>query len=354
MDDQGHGVRQRPLARNRAGPGQQPVTGFVGHGLVNTFTGGDAPQGTATSKKFRIERRYIGFLIGGGTCCGDGQHRAGLDKTRAGHPAFRHTSPKPKRGNCRPVEGPAVHAIEGFSYKPRLSDPGDHSGRRSPADRRAAGRGRIILALRRGCLGVGVACCGANRGVPLKASQRLVPGKLQQAVVVATADRAVPARRVGWLRNVRHGPLPERLRRTIFAVGPLPIGEPQQLNRSIACLIYVSSNPALRGCGAPHFAADFCLSTATVGLSIVDCGPIRAPDLIFNAAGLPGGYLRLQLHKVPTATSLLVPQRRLRRRCGTRSEERGRVTNADKLLVHDRSIPWTMTTPCRRISSTAR
>ena len=46
--------------------GQQPVTGFAGHGLVNTFIGGDGPQGTATSKKFTIERRYIGFLIGGG------------------------------------------------------------------------------------------------------------------------------------------------------------------------------------------------------------------------------------------------------------------------------------------------
>ena len=46
--------------------GQQPVTGFAGRGLVNTFIGGDGPQGTATSKKFTIERRYIGFLIGGG------------------------------------------------------------------------------------------------------------------------------------------------------------------------------------------------------------------------------------------------------------------------------------------------
>jgi hypothetical protein len=29
--------------------GQQPVTGFVGRGLVNTYVGGDPPQGTATS-----------------------------------------------------------------------------------------------------------------------------------------------------------------------------------------------------------------------------------------------------------------------------------------------------------------
>ena len=46
--------------------GQQAVAGFAGRGLVNTFIAGDAPQGTATSKPFPIERRYIGFLIGGG------------------------------------------------------------------------------------------------------------------------------------------------------------------------------------------------------------------------------------------------------------------------------------------------
>jgi uncharacterized protein (DUF608 family) len=46
--------------------GQQPVTGFAGHGLVNTYQGGDGPQGTATSRPFTIQQRYIGFLIGGG------------------------------------------------------------------------------------------------------------------------------------------------------------------------------------------------------------------------------------------------------------------------------------------------
>ena len=50
--------------------GQQPVSGFAGRGLVNTFIAGDGPQGTATSKPFRIERRYIGFLIGGGAHAG--------------------------------------------------------------------------------------------------------------------------------------------------------------------------------------------------------------------------------------------------------------------------------------------
>src|ERR1700688_4662651 len=47
-------------------PGQMPVTGFKGKGLVNSFHGGDASTGTLTSPEFTIDRRYIGFLIGGG------------------------------------------------------------------------------------------------------------------------------------------------------------------------------------------------------------------------------------------------------------------------------------------------
>jgi sucrose-6-phosphate hydrolase SacC (GH32 family) len=47
-------------------PGQMPVSGFRGKGLVNSFLGGDGPTGTLTSPEFKIERRYISFLIGGG------------------------------------------------------------------------------------------------------------------------------------------------------------------------------------------------------------------------------------------------------------------------------------------------
>lgn len=46
--------------------GQQPVSGFLGGGLANSFLGGDGPKGRLTSKPFTIEKRYIGFLIGGG------------------------------------------------------------------------------------------------------------------------------------------------------------------------------------------------------------------------------------------------------------------------------------------------
>src|SRR6185437_7023652 len=47
-------------------PGQMAVTGFQGKGLVNSFRGGDDSTGTLTSPEFKLERKYVNFLIGGG------------------------------------------------------------------------------------------------------------------------------------------------------------------------------------------------------------------------------------------------------------------------------------------------
>ena len=47
-------------------PGQMAVSGFVGKGLVNSFFKGDGTTGTLTSPEFKIGRKYIIFLIGGG------------------------------------------------------------------------------------------------------------------------------------------------------------------------------------------------------------------------------------------------------------------------------------------------
>ncbi|MGA2497731.1 MAG: GH32 C-terminal domain-containing protein [Tepidisphaeraceae bacterium] len=47
-------------------PGQMPVSGFAGKGLVNSFNGGDDSTGTLTSPAFTISRKYLTFLIGGG------------------------------------------------------------------------------------------------------------------------------------------------------------------------------------------------------------------------------------------------------------------------------------------------
>ncbi|HWD19326.1 MAG TPA: GH116 family glycosyl-hydrolase [Verrucomicrobiae bacterium] len=45
---------------------QQPVTGFLGHGLVNSFLQGDDATGKLISQPFTIERNFIRFLVGGG------------------------------------------------------------------------------------------------------------------------------------------------------------------------------------------------------------------------------------------------------------------------------------------------
>ena len=60
----------RPSAREPADgtlPGQQPVSGFKGKRLVNSFIGGDNTTGKLTGQPFTIKRNYIHFLIGGGS-----------------------------------------------------------------------------------------------------------------------------------------------------------------------------------------------------------------------------------------------------------------------------------------------
>ena len=52
-------------------PGQMSVEGYQGHGLVNSFAGGDASTGRLISPEFPINRRSIRFLIGGGGWTGE-------------------------------------------------------------------------------------------------------------------------------------------------------------------------------------------------------------------------------------------------------------------------------------------
>jgi sucrose-6-phosphate hydrolase SacC (GH32 family) len=47
-------------------PGQMQVSGFKGERLVNSFYQGDGTTGTLTSPPFKLERKFISFLIGGG------------------------------------------------------------------------------------------------------------------------------------------------------------------------------------------------------------------------------------------------------------------------------------------------
>jgi sucrose-6-phosphate hydrolase SacC (GH32 family) len=46
---------------------QNPVDGYEGHGLVNSYYHGDASTGTLTSPAFEITHPYLNFLIGGGS-----------------------------------------------------------------------------------------------------------------------------------------------------------------------------------------------------------------------------------------------------------------------------------------------
>jgi sucrose-6-phosphate hydrolase SacC (GH32 family) len=47
-------------------PNQMEVSGYLGKGLVNSYVKGDGSVGTLTSPEFKIARRRINFLIGGG------------------------------------------------------------------------------------------------------------------------------------------------------------------------------------------------------------------------------------------------------------------------------------------------
>ena len=48
-------------------PNQQKVSGFLGKGFVSSFFGGDKPRGTLTLPPFKISRKFINFLVGGGS-----------------------------------------------------------------------------------------------------------------------------------------------------------------------------------------------------------------------------------------------------------------------------------------------
>jgi arylsulfatase A-like enzyme/sucrose-6-phosphate hydrolase SacC (GH32 family) len=53
-------------APSRADTHRNRVTGYLGKGFVNTYLRGDKSTGEMVSPKFRIERKHINFLIGGG------------------------------------------------------------------------------------------------------------------------------------------------------------------------------------------------------------------------------------------------------------------------------------------------
>ncbi len=110
-------------------PGQMNVDGFLGKRLVNSFVGGDRGTGTLTSAAFKIERRYITFLIGGGGYSNETCVNLLVD----GKPARTAVGPNV-------VSGGSEHLVPGFW------DVGELAGREAVieiVDRRAGGWGHI-------------------------------------------------------------------------------------------------------------------------------------------------------------------------------------------------------------------
>jgi fructan beta-fructosidase len=101
-------------------PGQMAVTGFHGRGLVNSFNGGDGGTGTLTSPEFKIERRYMAFLVGGGMHAGSTCVNLLVD----GKIARTATGPNDKQGGTERLDWQAwdVADLEGRTARIEIVD----------------------------------------------------------------------------------------------------------------------------------------------------------------------------------------------------------------------------------------
>lgn len=105
-------------------PGQMPVTGFRGVGLVNSFHGGDKATGTLTSPEFVIDRKYVSFLIGGGGFPG----KTCLNLLVGGRVVRTAAGPNTEPGGSEELE-PAAWDVGEFAGKPaRLEVVDDATG----------------------------------------------------------------------------------------------------------------------------------------------------------------------------------------------------------------------------------
>ncbi len=82
-------------------PGQMAVEGFAGKGLVNSFKDGDKSTGKLTSPEFKIERKFISFLIGGGGFEG----KTCMNLLVEGKAARTATGPNTEPGGSERLEG---------------------------------------------------------------------------------------------------------------------------------------------------------------------------------------------------------------------------------------------------------
>ncbi len=80
-------------------PNQMPVSGYQGKGLVNSYLGGDASTGTLTAPEFKIERKYLNFLVGGGKLAG-----TRIDLIASGKVVRTATGPNDKAGGSEHLD----------------------------------------------------------------------------------------------------------------------------------------------------------------------------------------------------------------------------------------------------------
>ena len=105
-------------------PGQMHVDGFIGKGLVNSFIGGDAATGKLTSPPFKIERKFLTFLIGGGgwenTTC--------MNLVVDGRIVMTATGPNTEAGGTESLEPAGWDVSEFFGRQATLVIVDEHKG----------------------------------------------------------------------------------------------------------------------------------------------------------------------------------------------------------------------------------
>lgn len=111
-------------------PGQHPVSGHTGTGLVNTFLGGDATTGTLTSPEFTITAKHLNLLVGGGN------HPSGSDAPTAVRLVVDGRT-------VRSATGTDSESLNWISWD--LSDLAGRTARIEVVDENTGGWGHILL-----------------------------------------------------------------------------------------------------------------------------------------------------------------------------------------------------------------
>jgi uncharacterized protein (DUF608 family) len=104
---EGKAFGTRPAGGTLAG--QQPVSGFAGKGLVNSFLTGDDTTGRLISKPFVVERDFIRFLVGGGARASTQVRLVVAGKVVRARSGKDHERLEPAFWDVRELQGKTAH-----------------------------------------------------------------------------------------------------------------------------------------------------------------------------------------------------------------------------------------------------